>query len=226
MSHTFSVCTPTPVFQVCHNQTDGDKSFSFNLGLGPLQYSYTLPLNQCTTQYFKDKQVTVCPDVTSTIYFNSPISIDSIQQKLKIIDLILEKAQIKANQSMSKINNLSDGVSAGMEPPKSPALIEFNIMNLITSQINVDMFNLINQKQLPNHNSIKCHCCGQIARKNYLLDNQLYWCQMCSIGHVFTPYNIIDFAPFNNIDDLKKLNDDIKKQHIDVYCNNKSYWKN
>ena len=232
--HTLSVCTPTliPFVQRCANMDNsGNAYLSTNVNIGSLSYSY-IP-DQCTTTHYSDKIVTKCPDTTTTIYFTSPndMTMQNIQEKLDLIDKLLMNVKKETNQCTKKLDHIT-GISAGDTLPSAGEDISTQrfdpiaITNMITNAT-IETLNLVNDNaKNPNPNEIKCISCGTVWIKNYLLEKKLYWCQMCSIGHVFTPHTITDFAPFNNIDELKQLNEEIKNQHLEIYNNHKGFWRN
>ena len=56
---------------------------------------------------------------------------------------------------------------------------------------------------------IKCRICGVDYQKKYLLENKLYWCQMCIAHHVFSSFHVSDFGPFESVDNLKVFYDEL-----------------
>ncbi len=74
--------------------------------------------------------------------------------------------------------------------------------------------------------STKCTGCGAVWSIDYLKQKKLYWCQMCSTQHVFTPHNIKDFGPFSTLEEAIALQTEMRKQQDFVYNGQRSYWKN
>ena len=246
MAHTINICTPTPIAQACYNINFGESSkpnyFSLKIKSPIVGYTYVLPniFKQNTNnigvtstmtlgtidQLNNNMQNNVQNNVQNNIQNNS--SIETIQKQLDIMNSLLKNTQINADQCLQKMNYLIDGVSSGMEFNHNPMHNDFAniIANLVTfDHIDTHSFDFI--KSLNNDNDqIKCKCCRINYRKNYLRENKLYWCQMCSIGHIFTPYKITDFAPFDNIEQMTSLNEEMKNQHNALYHFDKTYWRN
>jgi hypothetical protein len=76
----------------------------------------------------------------------------------------------------------------------------------------------------------KCGTCGLEWRKEDLIDHhlpkKLYWCQMCSTQHIFTPHKISDFAPFDSIEKANAIQEEIQEFLPKMYYNHKGYWRN
>jgi hypothetical protein len=77
-----------------------------------------------------------------------------------------------------------------------------------------------------NTNEIRCKCCGCVWQKDYLLQTKFYICRMCSIQHIFSPYDISDFAPFENAEHAQLLSSEIHKFQTEMYKNHAGYWRN
>lgn len=225
MAHTFSICTPTPGAQICYNMdTDKNNYFSFHTGTPFFSYTYIpqFSINPCTTVKLADRIVTTCPDVTNTIYLPS---MNSIQNQLDMIDSLLKNTQDRTNQCIQKMDHIT-GVSSGDT---------YQSVHRTTPDINIDTNNgvpqinyeiLVNTQECNMNTEVKCKSCGCIWIKEYLLKIEEYWCQMCSIGHVFTPFTVFDFAPFSSVEELKSLEERMMKQHHNVYHGIQGYWIN
>ena len=68
-----------------------------------------------------------------------------------------------------------------------------------------------------------CKCDWQIK---HLKEKKLYWCQMCSTQHIFTPHPISAFAPFASTEEAIAFQKEMREQQQAVYNNNRSYWRN
>ena len=49
---------------------------------------------------------------------------------------------------------------------------------------------------------------------------------MYNTQRVFSPFLITDFGPFNKIDDVVKLYDEIRVRSMSTYNNHRDYWRN
>lgn len=226
MAHTVSVCTPTPFAQVCYNvDSDKNKYVSFHVNDSILHYTYIpqFDTNGCNTVRTHDKIITTCPDTITTIHLPS---INDMQNQLDIIDNLLKNTQHNANQCMKKMDFIT-GVSSGdvIASTNMPD-VNINVNNMIPQINKINYDTLINAQVCNTDVEIKCKSCGNVWIKEYLLKNELYWCQMCSIGHVFAPFTIYDFAPFESLEKLKSFEEQLLKQHNDVYNSHKGYWVN
>lgn len=175
-------------------------------------------------------QMKQCINQCDLISSPKDLTIPNINQKLDTIDKLMIETQKTTNQYIDKMNHIT-GLNCGDTHTTSSLDVD-SIINSITNvatktDIGTNILDMINDNSLnANANEIKCRLCGCIWEKKYLLQNKLYWCQMCSIGHVFSPHMISDFAPFNDINDLIQLRDEIKNQHLDVYDGHQGYWIN
>jgi len=220
MAHTFSACTPTPFAQICYNMdNDRNNYFSFHIGDKLLSYTYIpqFATNPCTTVELSGKIITTCPDHITTMYIPS---MTDIQNQLNTIDSLLKNTLDRTNQCMQKLDHIT-GVSSGDQSIHQ--IVPDIRTNIAIPEFNYDV--LINQHECVE-TEMKCKLCNCVWIKEYLLTNKLYWCNMCSIGHVFSPFSIFDFAPFSDIDKLKSFEEQMIKQQYDMYHGHAGYWQN
>ena len=232
MAHTFSVCTPTPVAQVCYNIDNKENYFSYHINTPFISYTYTpsTSIDPCTTTYLPDKIITICPDVTYTTYLPNTPNIQNIQDRLGMIDNILKNTQNEANQCLKQMDyiiGIGSGDGYGVNNISNNDIATNAFTNITVTQHNTNVHEtLINTDGHNIDGQLLCKSCGAKWIKNYLLQKEIYWCGMCVCSHVFSPFSIFDFAPFENMEKLKSFEEKLKKKQNDIYNSNHGYFIN
>ena len=163
----------------------------------------------------------------TTSIFHQPNQLptmDKIHTQLNMIDQLIKNTKLETTKCIQKIDNIT-GLSSG-DSYSDIAMTTPNINHMFTPQIINIYETLIDTQNCNNNTEIKCKSCNCVWIKSYLLQNELYWCQMCSINHIFTPFSVFDFAPFEDMEKLNLFEEKITKQHNDVYNGHKGYWRN
>jgi hypothetical protein len=71
---------------------------------------------------------------------------------------------------------------------------------------------------------ITCRRCQCKWYKSYLKEKNLYWCQMCSTMHLFTPFEIKDFAPFSSMEEATAFQTKMRKQ-LETLANSSYFYE-
>ena len=246
-THTGSICTPTPFIQGCANiDSNMNGYFSANVGLSCASYSFApfFATNPCKTIKHNDQIITTCPGTKTTVHLpqsQSMPSLDNIRQKLSHLENIIKGIMIDTNECIGRIDKIS-GVSAGgpgHHLKNTPGVWESVARHAISGIANPGAGNPgtgnnpINQSDpslltgtIDQEKEIKCKSCGCVWSKSHLLKNELWWCQMCSCHHVFSPFNITDFAPFADIDSLTRFHDTMVMTQHKMYTGHPGFWIN
>lgn len=225
------ICSPSILpAQICLNYDNQNNLYlsvnaGIDFGLFSIGHTYSPPplpplLPQpCVTTQVGNVITTVCPDHTTII------TIENINQLMNDVNSVMNSTHDNIRQSIEK----TTGVSAGdVWCPNG----EINVMNLqfipniqIPQHCQIDVLQKINELS-DNSNTIGCANCGSEFEKKYLKKEKLYWCQMCSTQHVYSPYSVSVFGPFNSIEELNELVNEMKLQRNIVYDSARDYWRN
>lgn len=165
----------------------------------------------------------------------SQLTPNAINDKLNHIENIINDVDSVINKAESIIRDAGiSGVSSGDTQMQNVNIFALNRGRPIIDPIVYENFNLQEKDNLlnivnemnKNNNEITCASCGCRFFKQFLLDNDFYWCTMCSSCHFFSPYSIIDFGPFDSEEDMMQFNEKLTNTLNAVYNNHKEYWTN
>jgi hypothetical protein len=209
---------------MCISNCNSNPEFNSVLNCGP----FVSPLFALISQ---EPEIAKCVINTQSQLQQCIDSCDVIKELNTINNLLIGTKEI-TNQCIKKMDNIT-GVSGG-DCGGLFAISSFDIDNVTKSIPNISVNDniklayesLIDPQGCNNDKEIKCKSCGIIWMKQYLLQKELFWCQMCSICHVFTPFTIFDFSPFENSEKIKCLEEQIHAQHVGIYNNHNGYWTN
>lgn len=220
MTHTFSVCTPSFLpAGLCYNYDFNESYVTMHINLGSFNYSYKPSSNPCVTTSTSNMIKTVCPDSTTTMILQNmtPFNINDVKNRLDNIDKLINDTKINTHQCLNKMETIT-GVSCG-DDYHNPKMNDFFGIKITQPD---EKISISFGGTTFSDTSITCGTCGCVFDKKWLIDNELFWCQMCSTQHIFTPFLTKYFAK----EDQERLDDKIQKQHHDLCTNNRSYWVN
>lgn len=196
MAHIFSVCTPTPFVQFCKNYDLYELSNPY--------YSANIgfgPWNYSFTPHFGSGCKTIS-------------SLDQIVTTCPGVKTTVYPGVSSGDLDISALHcqlDLMQNILSGTQRIASESLKDLKIES---------------PNMQSNTNEIKCKCCGCTWEKDYLKQTKFYICRMCSTQHIFSPYDVSDFAPFENEEHAKTLSSEIQKFQMEIYMNHSGYWRN
>jgi hypothetical protein len=168
MSHTLSICTPTPFVQFCYNVNNDINTYtSYHIDTPLLHYTYIPESNSesCNTTTVNNTIITKCPNVTTTVQLpqllqhdiKSP-SIYDMKQQLNTIENLLQNTKNKLlTMNSTNIFNRSQTNSKNQnsEQPNNNNLISSRISNSSNSSNSSNRINSKNLTRLNNNNLIR-----------------------------------------------------------------------
>lgn len=216
MDIIYSACLGNDFASICYNIDATSEYMSYHLGIPPFSISlYPSEGSGCTTVNGSNYIKTICPDSISTLYFNNPSEMtrSSIECQINLMDKLIQSTGVSAGDCLSKQKQ-----------------INYNPLHNSTPNAHTDVqptFESINEQCTNNTSNILCKCCRSSWEKQYLIQEKEYSCLMCRTQHIFSPFSVTDFGPYDTPEQMISKNNEILQHNLSMYNNNiDGFWAN
>lgn len=205
------ICMPIPFINICKGYNNDGPYNIIGLGIGKfLNANYIMPICSETDPTFSSRLI-------NTGYIDVA---NSMLNKMSEMNLNMERTKNNL-EIINKTIEAKAGVSAGDESCNYHATIIPSIST--TSTISNIMFSYDTTNCSISYDNITCNMCGQSFNNiSTLRKYKLYWCQLCNISRVFSPFNPMYFGPFESEDEYTAI---IEYQQ-QLYKNHTGFWRN